>query len=258
MGFHHNSRNAPGETKSPTPHQPAEMSNSDTNQEQTREEKVELMNSMCVMVKGKQTYEGLTRRQWIDRFLDWNPDTNIEELAEGDYHVVELAEVCECKEEDADLVSVDSEDEETLHEYNGKKYLGKALLDLWESEADQAKQNYKEHEKANKPSSKKQKTDDKPKSDKTGKSDGDGAKGAKAKTGTAWSRFLLGNRTVLGPSVYKKYCDSVGRDWEIPVMFTGPDGETLFKVLEMGKYDGKLRWAKNPEQDLAEEGEDYY
>ena len=26
MGFHHNSRNAPGETKSPTPHQPAEMS----------------------------------------------------------------------------------------------------------------------------------------------------------------------------------------------------------------------------------------
>ena len=105
---------------------------------------------------------------------------------------------------------------------------------------------------------KKQKTDDKPKSDKTGKSDGDGAKGAKAKTGNAWTRFNIGNRTVLGPSVYKKYCDSVGRDWEIPVMFTGPDGETLFKVLEMGKYDGKLRWAKNPEQDLAEEGEDYY
>ena len=59
MGFRHNSRNAPGETKSPTPHQPAEMSNSDTNQEQTREEKVELMDSMCVMVKGKQTYLGL-------------------------------------------------------------------------------------------------------------------------------------------------------------------------------------------------------
>ena len=88
--------------------------------------------------------------------------------------------------------------------------------------------------------------------------DGAAAKGAKAKTGTAWSRFLIGNRTVLGPSVYKKYCDSVGRDWEIPVMFTGPDGDTLFKVLEMGKYDGKLRWAKNPEQDLAEEGEDYF
>ena len=153
-----------------------------SNQEQTREEKVELMNSMCVMVKGKQTYQGLTRRQWIDRFLDWDPDTNIEELAEGDFHIVELGKACE-PGSDSDLESVDSEDEETLHEYNGKKYLGKALLDLWESEADQAKQNYKEHEKAKKPSAKRQKTDDKPKSDKTGKSDGDGAKGAKAKTG---------------------------------------------------------------------------
>ena len=117
---------------------------------------------------------------------------------------------------------------------------------------------YKEHEKANKPSAKKQKTDKSNKSDKADKSDGAGAKGAKAKTGTAWSRFLLGNRTVLGPSVYKKYCDSVGRDWEIPVMFTGPDGASVFKVLDVSKHDEKLRWARNPEQDLAVEGEDYF
>ena len=186
------------------------------------------------------------------------PTTNHEELAEGDFHIVELGLACVCKEEDADLVSVDSEDEETLHEYKGKKYLGRELLDLWESEADKAKQDYKEYEKANKPSAKKQKTDDKPKSDKTGKSDGDGAKGAKAKTGTAWSRFLVGNRTVLGPSIYKKYCDSVGIDWEIPVKFTGPDGQPIFKVLDVGKYDEKFRWAKNPEQNLAVEGEDYF
>ena len=38
-------------------------------------------------------------------------------------------------------------------------YKGKELLDLWESEADQAKQNYKEYEKANKSPAKKQKTD---------------------------------------------------------------------------------------------------
>ena len=88
MSFHHNSKNAPGETKSPTPHQPAEMSN----QEQTREEKVELMDSMCVMVKGKQTYQGLTRRQWIDRYFDWDPDQSIEELEEGDFHIVELGQ----------------------------------------------------------------------------------------------------------------------------------------------------------------------
>ena len=228
-------------------------------QEQTREEKIEEMDSMCVMVKGKQTYLGLTRRQWQDRFLDWDPDTSIEELSEGDFHIVELGQACECKEEDADLVSVDSEDEETLHEYKGKKYLGKELLDLWESEADQAKQNYKKYEKTNKPSAKKQKTD-KPTSDKTDKSDGASAsaKGRKAEKGTAWSRFLLGNRTVLGPSVYKKYCKSVKRDWEVPVMFTGPDGGSLFKVLDVGKYDDKLRWARNPEQDLAEEGEDYF
>ena len=78
------------------------------------------------------------------------------------------------------------------------------------------------------------------------------------KTGTAWSRFLIANRTVLGPSIYKKYCDSVERDWEVPVKFTGPDGNTLFKILDVGKYDGKYRWSKNPEQNLAVEGEDYY
>ena len=116
---------------------------------------------------------------------------------------------------------------------------------------------YKEYEKANKPSAKKQKTD-KPKSDKTYKSDGASAKCRKAEKGTAWSRFLHSNRTVLGPSVYKKYCESVDRDWEVPVMFTGPDGASLFKVLDVGKYDEKFRWAKNPEQNLAEEGVDYY
>ena len=51
---------------------------------------------------------------------------------------MELAEACECQEDAADLVSVNSEDEETMHEYEGKMYLGKALLDLWEAEADQA------------------------------------------------------------------------------------------------------------------------
>ena len=172
------------------------------------------------------------------------------------WNFVELGLACACKEDDADLVSVDSEDEETLHEYKGKKYLGRELLDLWESEADKAKQDYKEYEKANKPSAKKQKTDKSDKSDKADKadkSDGAGAKGAKAKTGTAWSRFIIGNRTVLGPSVYKKYCESVDRDWEIPVMFTGPDGASVFKVLDVGKYDEKLRWARNPrEQNLAE------
>eukprot|EP00966_Prymnesium_polylepis_P242283 5603289-Prymnesium_polylepis.1 len=66
------------------------------------------------MVKGKQTYLGLTRRQWIDRFLTWDPDTNVEELAKGDYHVVELAQACEMEDDD-DGVEVDSEDEETLH-----------------------------------------------------------------------------------------------------------------------------------------------
>ena len=135
------------------------MSNSDTiNQQQEREAKVSMMDSMCGMNKGKQTYLNLTRRQWIDRFLEWNPATDPKELAEGDFHLVELAQACECQEDAADLVSVNSEDEETLHEYKGKKYLGKELLDLWETEADQAKQDYKEYEKANKPSAKKQKT----------------------------------------------------------------------------------------------------
>ena len=37
-------------------------------------------------------------------------------------------------------------------------------------------------------------------------------------------------------------------------MFTAQDGSTIFKVLDIGKYDEKLRWARNPEQEL-EEGE---
>ena len=98
--------------------------------------------------------------------------------------------------------------------------------------------------------------------DKSDKSDpnlaGATAKGRKAEKGTTWNRFELSNRTVLGPSIYKKYCDSVERDWQIPVKFTGPDGDTVFKVLDVGKYDEKFRWAKNPEQNLAEEGIDYY
>ena len=57
---------------------------------------------------------------------------------------------------------------------------------------------------------------------------------------------LLDNRTVLGPSVYKKYCEGVESDWEIPVTFTGPDGASVFKALDVGKYDEKLRWARDP------------
>jgi hypothetical protein len=236
------------------------MSNSDNiNEQQEREAKISMMNSMCSMNKGKQTYLKLNRRQWVDRILDLDPDVDKKELAEGDFHIVELAQVCEPPDDDDDddLESVDSEDEVTEHEYKGKKYKGKELLDLWESEADQAKQDYKEYEKANKSSAKKQKTD-KPKSDKTDKSDGASAKGRKAEKGTAWSRFLHSNRTVLGPSVYKKYCESVDRDREVPVMFTGPDGKKVFKILDVGMYDEKLRWARYPEQDLAMEGEDYF
>ena len=137
MGLLQNGRNAPGETKTTNSHQPAEMSNSDTiNQQQEREEKVKMMDSMCVMAKGKQTYLNLTRRQWIDRFLDWDPSTNVKELAEGDFHIVELAQACEPGSDVDDLESVISSDEETEHEYKGKMYKGKELLDLWESEAE--------------------------------------------------------------------------------------------------------------------------
>jgi hypothetical protein len=232
------------------------MSNSIEDQ-QKRAEKKEQMDAMCIMVKGKQTYLGLTRRQWMDRCIEVDPNISQEELVEGDYHIVELSKACEPGSDSDDLESIDSEDEEKEHEYDGKKYKGKALLDLWESEADAAKQKLKEYEKSKKPA-KKQKTDKSDKSDKSDKGDGASAKGRKPDKGNAWSRFLLGNRTVLGPSVYKKFCDSVDRDWEVPVMFTGSDGGSFFKVLDVGKYDEKLRWAKNPDQNLETEGEDYF
>eukprot|EP00966_Prymnesium_polylepis_P088261 2042663-Prymnesium_polylepis.1 len=71
------------------------------------------------MAKGKQTYLGLTRRQWIDRYLEVDPRTSHEELAAGDFHIVELGQACEPRSDD-DVESVDSEDEEKEHEYNGK------------------------------------------------------------------------------------------------------------------------------------------
>jgi hypothetical protein len=59
------------------------MSASDViHEKKAREEKVEQMDAMCVMVKGKQTYLGLIRRQWIDRFLEVDPSTKPEDLKE--------------------------------------------------------------------------------------------------------------------------------------------------------------------------------
>ena len=118
------------------------MSNS-IDEQQKRAEKIEQMDAMCVMVKGKQTYLGLTRHQWIDRCLEVDPSISQDELAEGDFHIVELSKACEPGSDSDDLESIDSEDEEKEHEYNGKMYKGKALLDLWETEADAAKQKFK-------------------------------------------------------------------------------------------------------------------
>eukprot|EP00966_Prymnesium_polylepis_P154673 3571524-Prymnesium_polylepis.1 len=80
--------------------------------------------------------------------------------------------------------------------------------------------------------------------------------------GTVWDHFLGCNRMLLVPSVYKKYCDSVGRDWEIPVLFTLPDGSKVFKVLEVKYSSIQTRsknvtptgyiWVRNPEQNLVE------
>ena len=41
-------------------------------------------------------------------------------------------------------------------------------------------------------------------------------------------------------------------------MFTSSDNTPIFKVLDGSKYDDKLRWAKNPDQNLETEGEDYF
>ena len=65
------------------------MSNSDTiNPQQQREAKVSMINSMCRMKKGKQTYLDLTRRQWVDRLLESDPTVDVKEIAEGDFHIV--------------------------------------------------------------------------------------------------------------------------------------------------------------------------
>ena len=216
------------------------------NEEQLREEKMKEMDAKCIMKKGKLTYMDLTRKQWIDRLLQVDPDLKPEEIKD-DYHIYEIAQACE-PGSDSELESIDSEDEEKEIEYKGRKYKGRELLVLFENEADEAQQKYKEYEKSKKPA-KKQKTD------KPAKSEGAG-KGRKADKGTVWDRFLVGNRTVLGPSVYKKFCEQTGRDLFTPVKFTANDGSTIFKVMEQGQHDDKLRWAKLKEQDL-EEG-DYF
>ena len=56
---------------------------------------------------------------------------------------MEIAQACEPGSDSEDLESIDSEDEEKEHEYNGHVYKGKELLDMWESEADEAMQTFK-------------------------------------------------------------------------------------------------------------------
>eukprot|EP00966_Prymnesium_polylepis_P017018 392805-Prymnesium_polylepis.1 len=105
------------------------MTNFDTVDPQERDDKIKIMDSMCAMHNGNTTYLGLTYRQWIYRFLDVDPTTSVEDLRKGGFHIVELGKACECGSDADDLQTINSEDEEE-HEYNGKMYNGKELLDL--------------------------------------------------------------------------------------------------------------------------------
>ena len=118
MGLLHNDRNAPDETKSPTPHQPAEMSNSDSvNPQQEREEKVTLISSVCAMQtiedKQKQAEKLLDQAaRLISQFEDPDDSSSLlernGELLSHSSAILLIADMIKYQREDAEKSSTNS------------------------------------------------------------------------------------------------------------------------------------------------------
>ena len=218
--------------------------------------------------KGEDTYNGMTRKEVVTLLLNWAPRVRVEDLLdEKKVHLKQLVVLYEkhCKEgdkkndddDDDDLVSIDSDDETTMHECpsSGKRYRGKDLLNMWEGEIN-AKVGRIQTPKAKKGGKAKVKRED------SDDDDTDTVKeeeiettkkkpGRKPSTQTVWEKFTFGNRINLGAKVYKAYCEKNNIDMTTPVKFHTPFGD-VFKCLDHGKFEDKPFWSKLPHSEMEE------
>ena len=205
----------------------------------------------------EEKYKGYTRKEVVTLLINWNSTVKLEDLNDEEKLTLkDLVTLYEkhCKEgddeKDDDMISIDSEDEETTHEWpknSGDKFKGKQMLDDWQTEIE---------DKLPPPPPRKRKVkaendiDDKiPKEETPTKQSKSGRKPINKLD--AWQKFLFGNRVSLGAKAYKTYCESNNIDTKLPVLFNTPQGK-MFKCLDQGNHDPRPFWTKLAHAEMDE------
>ena len=205
----------------------------------------------------EEKYQGYTRKEVITLIVNWDSTVKLEDLEDEEKLTLkDLVTLYEehCKEgddeKDDDMISIDSEDEEIMHEWpkdSGDMFKGKQLLDEWQKQID---------EKLPPPPPKKRKVkaensdvDDKIPKEETPKQSKSGRKPSNKLD--AWQSFLFRNRSSLGAKAYKTYCESNSIDTKLPVWFNTPHGK-VFKCLDQGNFDSRVFWTKLPFSEMEE------
>ena len=239
-----------------------ELSDSMSEPEVKTEEKKVKTEEKKIKPPGKsnreEKYKGYTRKEVVTLLVNWDSTLTLEDLQDEEKLTLkDLVTLYEnhCKEgddeKDDDMISIDSEDEETTHEWpkdSGDMFKGKQLLDDWQTEIE---------DKLPPPPPRKRKVkaensdvDDKiPKEETPTKQSKSGRKPSNKLD--AWQSFLFRNRSSLGAKAYKTYCEANSIDTKLPVWFNTPHGK-IFKCLDQGNYDSKPFWTKLPHTEMDE------
>ena len=172
------------------------------------------MDSLCEMKKGKSTFEGLSKQQWVNLLLQYQPDFRDKKKEVDALHMVEIAKILEGRDSDSDLESVDSD---KSYEYDGKKVRGSELYEIWDKEYKEGKKKFNKKE-GKKPIQKKKK---------------------------ASTKFLFTNRTNLPAAKYNEHLQLEGWKLDKPVQFKNNSNQLVYKVIEFGTFDKKPKWVKH-------------
>ena len=239
-----------------------ELSDSMSEPEVKTEEKKVKTEEKKIKPPGKsnreEKYKGYTRKEVVTLIINWDATAKLEDLKDEEKLTLkDLVTLYEnhCKEgddeKDDDMISIDSEDEETTHEWpknSGDKFKGKQMLDDWQTEIE---------EKLPPPPPRKRKVkaensdvDDKIQKEETPTKQSKSGRKPSNKL-DAWQSFIFGNRVSLGAKAYKTYCESNNIDTKLPVWFNTPHGK-IFKCLDQGNYDSRPFWTKLPHSEMDE------
>ena len=185
------------------------------------------MDSLCEMKKGKSTFEGLTKQQWVHLLLQYQPDFREKKKEVDALHIVQIAKILEGGDSDSDLESVDSD---KSYEYHGKKVKGSELYEIWDKEYKEGKKKFNKKE-GKKPIQKKKKASTKM---------------------SAWDKFLFTKRTNLPAAKYNEHRELEGWKLDKPVQIKNNSNQFVYKVIEFGTFDKKPKWVKHGKQEWQE------